>query len=364
MNLELINEPIELPDCHPIAAYDDMTEEDWHKYRKTGIGGSEAPGIMSMSKYSSPLTVAMEKTGRIKPDDISQEDPIIMGNLMEPLIRNNIVKPILKQRLDLDVEVIDPTHMYRSDKYPWMIINMDGFLKIDRNIKNIDISLDDKNKGKINIDVNGFNTQKLIGLELKFRSSYMLQYYGGRDGNEVMDSDYCQVQHYMAGTGLDEFIVFAMLGSLPVIRFVPRNEEFITALVEEERKLWDIIQENNIMNFPAPNGSDADQKVIDQYSNPQIEDTIKLDQDEEKIKKHKSLGDEIKALTEHRKKLQQEILMDMGHHKFGETDNHVVTLSRFDQTRIDSKRLRIELPEIAEKYSNTTESSRFSVKER
>jgi predicted phage-related endonuclease len=352
MTIELINEPIKLPSCSPIAAYEDMTHEQWLSMRTEGIGGSEAAGVMNMSKYSSPLTVAMEKTGRIKPDDISQEDPIIMGNLMEPLIRNNIVKPILKQRLDLDVEVIDPTHMYRSDIYPWMIINTDGFLIVTTKLK------EGEEPGDCGTEA------KLIGLELKFRSSYMLQYYGGRDGSEVMDSDYCQVQHYMAGTGLDEFLVFAMCGSLPVIRFVPRNDKFIIALVEEERKLWEIIQENNIMNFPAPNGSDADQKVVDHLGRPQSEEAAMIPQDEEKMVLHKYLGSEIKRLTEDRKRIQQEILMDMGIHKYGETDNMMVTNSRFPVTRLDGKRLRLEKPEIAEEYSNTTESSRFSVKER
>lgn len=356
MNLELINEPIDLPSCHPIGSYEDLTKEQWLELRMSGIGGSEAAGVMNMSKYSSPLTIAMEKTGRIKPDDISQEDPIIMGNLMEPLIRNNIVKPILKQRLNLDVEVIDPTHMYRSNKYPWMIINTDGFVKVPYWGVKEGFSETVPNEAVLKT--------KLIGLELKFRSSYMLQYYGGRDGSEVMDSDYCQVQHYMAGTGLDEFLVFAMCGSLPVIRFVPRNEEFIKALVEEERKLWEIIQENNIMNFPAPNGSDADQKVLDHMGRPQSEEAVDITQDEQKIKRHSSLGKVIKGLTERRKRIQQEILMDMGIHKYGETDNMMVTMSRFPVTRLDGKRLRLEKPEIAEEYSNTTESSRFSVKER
>ena len=357
MNLELINEPIALPDCHPISAYDDMTHDQWLIKRGEGIGGSEAAGVMSMTKYSSPLTIAMEKTGRIPAEDISQEDPIIMGNLMEPLIRNNIVKPILKQRLDLDVEVIDPTHMYRSNLYPWMIVNTDGFVKIP-------IYGAESTSGIVSESKAVLKYHKLIGLELKFRSSYMLQYYGGRDGSEVMDSDYCQVQHYMAGTGLDEFLVFAMCGSLPIVRFVPRNDEFITTLAEEERKLWEIIQENNIMNFPAPNGSDADMKVVNSMGMPQVEDAADIQHDEQKIIRHSLLGKEIKSLQDERKLIQQEILMDMGAHKYGETDNMMVTMSRFPTTRLDGKRLRLEKPEIAEEYSNTTESSRFSVKER
>ncbi len=354
MNLEIITEEINLPDCHEIARYADMTDDQWHEYRATGLGGSEAGGLMGLSKYSSPLTIAMEKTGRIPREDISDEEPIKMGNLMEPLIRNHIIKPVVLDRMGINVEVIEPVAMYRSNKYPWMIINTDGFLKIPQFIK----APENLKSEKLRVD------DKLVGLEIKNRSSYMMQYYGGKDGTEVMDTDYCQVQWYMAGTGLEEFWVFAMIGNIPVIRIVPRNDDFIANLIEEGQKLWNIIQENNILNFPAPNGSDADQRVIDHMGRPQSEEAVDIPQDEHKIIRHSFLGKEIKSLTAERKKLQQEILMDMGIHKYGETDNMVCTMSRFQKTLIDGKRLRLEKPEIAEEYSNTTESGRFSVKER
>jgi putative phage-type endonuclease len=42
--------------------------EDWIKSRKDGLGSSDIAGIMGMSKFSSPLSVWMEKTGRAESD--------------------------------------------------------------------------------------------------------------------------------------------------------------------------------------------------------------------------------------------------------------------------------------------------------
>ena len=39
----------------------DMSREDWLKARKQGIGGSDAAAIMEATKFSSPLSVYLDK---------------------------------------------------------------------------------------------------------------------------------------------------------------------------------------------------------------------------------------------------------------------------------------------------------------
>ena len=123
MTVEIIEEELNLPACVPIMPYKDLKHEDWLQLRTRGIGGSDAGGILSMSKYSSPLSVWMDKTGRSTPDDLSDNEAIWFGNNMEAIIRREFVAPYIKEKLGLEVEVIDPAYMYRSKDNPFMTIN-------------------------------------------------------------------------------------------------------------------------------------------------------------------------------------------------------------------------------------------------
>lgn len=43
----------------------DMSREDWLSERRKTIGGSDAAGIVGLSKWASPYSIWAEKTGRV-----------------------------------------------------------------------------------------------------------------------------------------------------------------------------------------------------------------------------------------------------------------------------------------------------------
>ena len=49
----------------------DMSREAWLELRRHSIGGSDAAGIVGLSKWASPYSVWAEKTGRLpeQPDN-------------------------------------------------------------------------------------------------------------------------------------------------------------------------------------------------------------------------------------------------------------------------------------------------------
>lgn len=60
--------------------------DDWLKNRSKGIGGSDAACILGKNPYKSNLDLWREKTGRKKPEDISNKDAVKYGkNAEEPL---------------------------------------------------------------------------------------------------------------------------------------------------------------------------------------------------------------------------------------------------------------------------------------
>jgi putative phage-type endonuclease len=343
---------INLPACKPIAAYDEITEEEWLELRKTGIGGSDAGAITGLSKYGSALTVCLEKTGRYKPDDISEEEPVKVGNILEPLIRREIVGPYIRETEGIGVEVIDPTHMYRSIEHPFMLVNVDGFLHL-------------YDRADLSLGQDGMSIEpkvRTVGLEIKTGSSYMLKYWGGKDGDEVPDSYYAQVQHYMAATGLSEFWIFALIGNARLLRKVPRNDPWIADLIEKERQTWDAIEKNDPLYFPMPTGLDAETDALFQYGNPQQEETVDLSDIAQSIRTYESAKREAKQYTEWAEQKKQEIMLALGTAKYGEADGFKVAFSRVNRSSFDKKQFMKDHPGLIDPYVTTTESGRLTVK--
>ena len=54
--------------------------------RKSGLFSTDAAGALGLSKYKTPVSVWLEKTGQTEPPDISGIEAVKMGNIMEPVI--------------------------------------------------------------------------------------------------------------------------------------------------------------------------------------------------------------------------------------------------------------------------------------
>jgi len=283
---------VSLDGCEIIARYDQITDDDWRELRHTGLGGSDAGTALGMNKYTSPLSLCMEKTGRMEPADIGDIEAVKIGNLLEPLIRQHIVAPYIQEVMGQYPEVIEPDATYRSKAYPWMLANVDGFIRLPGG--------------------------ELVGLEIKTGSSYALREWGGINAdNEIPDSYYCQVQHYMAVTGLPKFFVFGLIGNRRLLRIVPADSSFIANLIQREKELWETIRHNDPMLFPAPSGIESDERALEVLGTPRDEGTADVSEITEVIADYVAKGKAEKKIAEERKTAKQMILAALGTHKCG-----------------------------------------------
>jgi putative phage-type endonuclease len=62
-----------------------MTAEDWHEWRREGIGGSDIAALVGLSKYASPTSLFYEKTGQVEGDRTDTERQRI-GRRMEQVL--------------------------------------------------------------------------------------------------------------------------------------------------------------------------------------------------------------------------------------------------------------------------------------
>lgn len=254
--------------------------EKWAELRTTGIGGSDAGAIMGLNKYASPLTVYFSKKGVDR--DFNGNNATKWGHLLEDPIRQETAK-------ELGVKIETIPGMYTSNDVPFMNANLDGIMEIPDG--NILILGDSEFTG-------------IGGHEIKTSSNG-----DGFSDDEIPDSYYAQVQHYMAVMGFDWFVLTVFILSSRKLKHYPirRNEEFIEELIKTETEFWN----NNVLADvpPAPMGLDSEDEYI---KNLPMSEVIELDEATiEIIDEERKLDEQIKELTKRQKALKDEILMSL-----------------------------------------------------
>lgn len=262
----------------------DVEPEKWLQLRTTGIGGSDAGAIMGMNKYSSPLTVYLQKKGvEGFTGNLSTE----WGHILEEPIRR-------KAADELGIAIVSVPGMYTSIEHPFMNANLDGLCHADHQI-----------------EIGGKSVEGFGGHEIKTSANG-----DGFTDDEIPDSYYCQVQHYMAVTGLDWFIltVFILSKKQGKHYIIPRNNDFIySRLIPAEKDFW----ENYVLAdvVPEPAGVDSEANYI---KNLPLDEQITLDEETEQIiAEERDLDKQIKDLSKNQAELKNKILLKLAELSIG-----------------------------------------------
>ena len=64
--------------------------EHWLEERRKHIGASDAAAAIGASPWTSQLALYLEKTGEVEPDDLSDNEAVRWGSLLEPAIRDRV----------------------------------------------------------------------------------------------------------------------------------------------------------------------------------------------------------------------------------------------------------------------------------
>ena len=298
-----------------------MSRKEWLKLRKTGIGGSDAGAICGLNPYSSSMSVFRDKTGT----DIEEEDKESMrqGRDLEDYVAQRFMEAT-------GFKVHRCNKMYRSEEYPFMIAD------VDRMIVGQD-----------------------AGLECKTASSYNADKW---KNGEIPPHYLIQCFHYMAVTGKKEwYIAVVVLGQDFKYAKITRDEEMIRNLIAIESRFWN----DNILSgvMPEPDGSKACDEVLEEYFKTARKDSaISLIGFDEKLKRRIELGELIGKLEQEQKQIDQEIKLYMKDNELAVSEHYRVSWSNVETMRLDTKRIKVERPEIYQDFLNVIESRRFTVK--
>ncbi|WP_455951084.1 YqaJ viral recombinase family nuclease [Eubacterium sp.] len=297
-----------------------LSREEWLKYRKKGICGTDAGVITGFNPYISAFSVYRDKTS----DEISEFDNEAMrqGRDMEDYVARRFMEETGKQ-------VRRANAIYKNEKHPIMLADFDRLIVGEK-----------------------------AGLECKTVSPYSADKWS--DGKIPMHY-HMQVQHYLAVSGYECWYIAALIfGRDFIIRKIERDEELINNLTVIEENWWEKhIVENTI---PEPDGSTAYTKLLNEYYHSDRDKTVKLYGMDKTLERRGEIDSLIKKLNTEKEAIDQRIKINLEDASYGETEKYKVSWIDTVQNRIDSKKLKAENPDIYNGYLNEVHSKRFTVK--
>ena len=297
-----------------------LSREEWLKYRKKGICGTDAGAITGFNPYVSAFSVYKDKTS----DEISEFDNEAMrqGRDMEDYVARRFMEETGKQ-------VRRANAIYKNEKHPIMLADFDRLIVGEK-----------------------------AGLECKTVSPYSADKWS--DGKIPMHYQ-MQVQHYLAVSGYDCWYIAALIfGRDFIIRKIERDEELINNLIVIEENWWKKhIVENTI---PEPDGSTAYTKLLNEYYHSDRDKTVKLYGMDKTLERRGEIDSLINKLNIEKEAIDQRIKINLEDASYGETEKYKISWIDTVQNRIDSKKLKAENPDIYNGYLNEVHSKRFTVK--
>lgn len=188
---------------------------EWETLRSKYIGASDAPIIMGVSPWKTPLQLWEEKVGIA--DHTQKTQALLRGVDLESYARESFERIV---KMDVFPQVIYHPHNN------YMMASLDG------------LSLD--GKCAVEIKCPGAKSHA-IALEGKIPDIYIPQ-----------------LQHQLACLELESMWYYSFDGEDGVAIKVARDDEYIKRLMEREKEFWDRVQ-----NFSPPNPTNKDYETKD-----------------------------------------------------------------------------------------------------
>lgn len=299
----------------------DMSRDEWLKARRGGIGGSDCAAIMGANAYVSPLSVYADKTGEAPEKETNEA--MRQGNDFEAYVAERFTE-------ETGIKLRRVNRILQHPDYPWMLAN------IDRDVVGGEGGFEAK------------TTNMLNGHDF--------------EGGEVPLNYMWQCQHYMAVTGAPYwYLAILVLGKSFHVFRVDRDETLIVQLIEAEREFWN---EHVLKGIPPlPTGTDADEDALDALY-PVSDDTdesIDLSNVGDVLNLLELLKADKSVLERRIKEAEETVKLALGSCEKGNTERWRVSWKNSSRTSVDTKRLKAEMPEIAGKYMNVSNTRTFRI---
>lgn len=297
-----------------------LDKKSWLRYRKRGIGGSDAGAVCGLNPYHTAIQVYYDKTS----DEIEEIDNEAMrqGREFEDYVAGHFCEASGKK-------VRRANAMYYDEKNPFMLADVDRM-------------------------VVGENA----GLECKTASPYMAEKW--EDG-KIPLSYQIQCHHYMSVCNTDAWYIAVLIYGKEFKYYrIERDEQVIADLIRIEKEFWREHVMKRVM--PDPDGSKTADAAIAERFKISRDLTIPLSGFDARLKRREELLSVMGHMEAEKRQIDQELKLYLGDAEMAENEHYRVSWKNVSRSSLDERRLKEEQPEVYEKYRRVTTSRRFTVK--
>lgn len=246
------------PKC--IVDTDGMPNDEWLKWRTTGIGGSDVAAIYGISPWTTKRALYYSKIGLIK-DNPPNPYTLDFGHCVEPFVATwfqqafeTKYKSWLERNLGKKIKsfnIYKDTFMYQHPDHPFMQANLDYRFVVT--------TLDDETiQGIFECKTTSYH----IGFD-KWKDNICPSYYE------------TQCRHYMAIMNVPYTIIACAWGNNENdygVAFVERDEKTEKELIAAEEDFWvNNVQKRN----PPPLNSNKGEQELEAYNSYKVSKNIK-----------------------------------------------------------------------------------------
>ncbi len=298
-----------------------MSREEWLERRRHTIGGSDAAGIVGLSKYSTHYTVFLDKTGRLpdKPDN----EAMRQGRDLEDYVAKRWEEATGKKVRRLQAMLYNPAYPFAHADVDRMVVGEDA------------------------------------GLECKTTATLDIRQFSGVDFPEKY---YAQCVHYMAVTGAKRWYLGVLVFGRGFFVFtLERNQAEIDALMMAEAAFWEKVENDTP---PAPDGSDATTEAISVVYAESRDGEMELFGREAMLNEYADLNAQKKAVEERIKEIENIIKEDMQDVPLGRVGRFSVVWKSQQRSSFQLEDFKKDNPGLdLRPYIKTTTSRPFKVTE-
>lgn len=307
------NKPYEI-----IADTRKMSHQDWLAMRKAGIGGSDCAPAVGLSRWKSPFQLWSEKTDRIVPTKASE--CLYWGSVMEKIL----FAETKKRRPELEVHEL-PAFL-RSTEYPYMLANLDGYIK------------------------NPDGTYSV--LEIKTANAFAAQDWQ----NGLPIEYYCQIMHYMAVTGMASAYVAVLIGGNTFeIQKYDRDEDMIQHIIQMEKHFWN----EYMLKDTPPEATAKDNEFLGQLYPKSEEKAIEMPaKAKDVLTDYEKACHDLALAKEAKEEAEAKLKTMLADAEVGIVGNYKISWKNVSTTRLDSKKVKALLTEEQLKECSTTTTTR------
>lgn len=275
--------------------------------RRGYLGGSDAAGVLGLSRWTTPLQVWAIKSGQILPKDIGGQVNVKLGNKLESTVAEFFTEETGKKVRRVNETLFHPDH-------PFLGANID---------------------------------RRVVGeeaiLECKTTSAWKAKEWSGED---IPQEYIVQVMHYLAVTGAKVGYIAVLIGNQDFKwKVVERDENVIRQMIEKEVHFWNTFIVPKVMPMQmTANDSDVLYQLFPQAI---PESVILLDDEANKlIESRNALYQDKIALEKAIDEQENNIKALLGENEAGESGLYKVVWKNQSQQRVDSKKLQSDFPKV------------------